>query len=88
MDVQTQLLLPVIYKGLEIAGALRIDMLLNGRVIVEIKACERLLSVHRAQLLTYLRLSGVRLGLLFNFNVKILRDGIARLTTLPRDEQS
>lgn len=68
------------YKGLVVRGAYRLDLLVANCVVVEIKAVERLLPVHRAQLLTYLRLSKVRVGLLLNFNVeRLARDGVERL---------
>jgi GxxExxY protein len=57
----------------------RLDILVNDSVIVEVKAVERTLTIHEAQLLTYLRLSGYRLGLLINFNVLLIKDGIRRM---------
>ena len=74
-----QCLLPVTYAGVTVADAYRIDLLVDGKVLVELKAVEALLPVHSAQLLTYLRLSGQRLGLLINFNVPRIKDGIKRL---------
>jgi GxxExxY protein len=73
-----QLDLPVQYKGLKLDCGYRIDLLVNDSVIVEIKAVPRLLPVHEAQLVTYLRLSGKRVGLLINFNVAALKNGIVR----------
>ena len=70
--------MPVAYKGLHIDCGCRLDVLVDGRVILELKAVEELRPIHEAQLLTYLRLSGVRVGLLINFNVPVLRDGIKR----------
>ena len=70
--------LPVRYKGLDLGDDLVLDILVDERLILELKAVERLEGVHKAQLLTYLRLSGVRLGLLINFNVRFLKDGIKR----------
>jgi GxxExxY protein len=67
------------YKGRWVAADLRIDLLVEHRVIIELKAVEKLLPVHEAQLLTYLRLSKVRFGLLINFNVPVLKDGLKRL---------
>jgi GxxExxY protein len=69
---------PVRYKGLDLGDNLVLDILVDGRLILELKAVERLEGVHEAQLLTYLRLSGIRLGLLINFNVRFLKDGIKR----------
>ena len=67
------------YRGLAIDCAYRADLVVEGRVLVELKAVERLLPIHEAQLLTYLKLSGLRVGLLLNFNVRSLRDGLRRL---------
>lgn len=79
LRVQSQLVLPVIYDGLQIDAGLRIDALVDGCVVIELKAVERMLPVHRAQVLTYLKLTGRRLGLLINFNVPLIRDGIRRI---------
>jgi GxxExxY protein len=73
-----QVELPVIYKGLETSGKYRIDLIVANEVVVELKAVERLLNVHEAQLLTYLKLTGKRVGLMINFNVSILYRGILR----------
>ncbi|HLW86886.1 MAG TPA: GxxExxY protein [Terriglobales bacterium] len=73
-----QVQLPVVYKGVETAGTYRIDLVVAGEVVVELKAVERLLSVHEAQLLTYLKLTGKRVGLMINFNVPVLHRGILR----------
>ena len=69
---------PVIYDGISIELGYRVDLLVENAVIVEIKAVENLLPVHEAQLLSYLKLSGIRVGLLINFNVPRLRQGIRR----------
>ncbi len=76
---RSQVALPIKYEGLVIDGGLRIDLLAADLVIVEIKAVEQILPVHRAQLLTYLKLAELRLGLLMNFNVAVIRDGIRRI---------
>ncbi len=73
-----QVELPVEYKGLMLSCGYRLDLLVEDLVIVELKAVERLLPIHDAQLLTYLRLSGKRVGLLINFNVELLKNGIVR----------
>jgi GxxExxY protein len=73
-----QVELPVVYKGLETGGKYRIDLIVADEVVVELKAVERLLSVHEAQLLSYLKLTGKRVGLVINFNVSILHRGILR----------
>ncbi len=73
-----QIELPVIYKGVETGGKYRIDLIVGDEVLVELKSVERVLAVHEAQLLTYLRLTGKRVGLLINFNVAVLHRGILR----------
>lgn len=70
--------LPVNYKGIELDAGYEIDIAYDKRVIVELKAVERVIPVHEAQLLTYMRLTGTRVGLLINFNVPVLKDGIYR----------
>ena len=77
--VERQKPLPVTYRGVRIDCGYRIDLLVADSVIVELKAVERLLPVHEAQLLTYLRLSGHHIGLLLNFNVPLMKDGIKRM---------
>ena len=76
---ERQKLLAIQYKGRRVAADLRIDMWVERQVVVELKAVERVLPVHEAQLLTYLRLSKTRLGLLINFNVPVLKDGLKRM---------
>jgi GxxExxY protein len=75
---RSQLELPVEYKGVRLDCRYRIDLLVDNRVLVELKSVERILSVHEAQLITYLRMSGIHVGLLINFNVPVLRQGIVR----------
>ena len=70
--------LPIVYDGIEIPIGYRVDLLVDKKVIVEIKSVETVLPVHEAQVVSYLRLSGLRVGLLLNFNVARLRDGIRR----------
>ena len=77
--VQRQVAMPVRYRGIRVESGFRMDMLVGDRVIVEIKALETLLPVHTAQVLTYLKLAHRRLGLLINFNVPLLKQGIRRL---------
>lgn len=76
---ETQVAVPLIYKNVHLEQSLRLDLLVEKRVIVEIKAVDAMNPVYDAQLLTYLRLSGVRLGFLINFNVPHLKDGIKRM---------
>jgi GxxExxY protein len=75
---ERQVLVEVTYKGKPI-GTNRIDLIVEGKVIVELKSCEALNPVHRAQLICYLKLKKLRVGLLVNFNVPILRDGVKRV---------
>jgi GxxExxY protein len=76
---QRQLILPVFYDGQRIDAGYRLDLLIEERVVIEVKATERLADVHRAQLRSYLRLGNYRLGYLLNFNVTRMKDGIHRL---------
>ena len=78
LNVQTQLPLPVVYDGLKLENGFRMDLLVEHKVIVELKSVEVLLEVHHMQLLTYLKLSGYKLGLLINFNVPYIKNGIFR----------
>ena len=79
IDVQIEKPLPVFYKGVQLDIGYRLDLLVANQVIVEVKAVERFEPVHRAQILTYLRLTRCQIGLLLNFNVPFLRDGIRRV---------
>lgn len=76
---QRQLTVPVLYKGVPVRDALRLDLLVEDRVVVEVKATEKKLEVYSAQVLTYLRLSNRKLGLVLNFGQALLRDGISRI---------
>lgn len=78
LQVAAEVPMDLEYKGLVIPASYRLDLLVGDRVVVEIKAVEKVTQVHQAQLITYLRLSGKRTGLLLNFNVSKLRDGITR----------
>ena len=71
--------IPVEYKGFRLDCGYRIDVLVADKLILEIKACEALQRIHQAQLLTYLKLTGLKVGLLINFNVPVLKDGIKRI---------
>ena len=75
--------MPVNYRDIKLDCGYRVDMFVENRVIVEIKAVEQLLGVHEAQVITYMRLANVPVGLLINFNVKLLRDGVRRLFPSP-----
>jgi GxxExxY protein len=76
---ERQLSLPVLYDGMTVDIGYRLDLLVAGRVVIEVKALKRILEVHRAQLLSYVRRGGFRLGYLINFNVVLLKTGIVRL---------
>ena len=76
---ERQLQLPVTYKGAKLDAGYRLDILVASRLVVEVKAVERIVAIHEAQLLTYLRMSGHRVGLILNFNHAVLKDGIRRL---------
>ncbi len=78
MEFDNQVELPVEYKGVKLNVGYRIDLLVMDQVVVEIKAVDKVLAVHEAQLMTYMKLSGKSLGLLLNFNVPALKDGITR----------
>jgi GxxExxY protein len=77
--VERQKPLPIKYKNIRLEDGLRIDMVVNGLVVIELKCVEKLQPVHEAQLFTYLKLSGIRTGLLINFYTKLLKDGIKRI---------
>ncbi|HUX07240.1 MAG TPA: GxxExxY protein [Acidobacteriota bacterium] len=79
LKVSAQVRVPINYDGLKIDAGYRIDLLVEDKVLVEIKAVERILPIHEAQLLSYLRLGGKKLGLLINFNVVQLKHGIKRI---------
>lgn len=75
---ERQVLIPVIYKGFNL-GEYRVDLLVENEIIVELKAAEKTLPLHEAQVLSYLKMTGKRLGLLINFNIPTVRDGIKRI---------
>jgi GxxExxY protein len=78
-EVAFEVPVPIVYEDVKLDAGYRLDLLVNGSVIVEIKAVEKIHPVHEAQLLTYLKLTGVRLGFLINFNTKLIKDGIKRM---------
>jgi GxxExxY protein len=79
MPIEIQKALAVNYKGVELDCGYRLDIVVPDKLIIELKACESLLPIHEAQLLTYLKLTGIQFGLLINFNVPLLKDGIKRI---------
>lgn len=79
LQVRRQMELPVLYKGKRLEGGYRVDLVVENLVIVEIKAVERLLPLFESQLLTYLKLSGMKLGLLINFNSSVVSNSVRRV---------
>jgi len=78
LEVQCQVRLPIVYKGKELKKEFIIDLLVENKIVIELKAVEDLMPVHEVQLVTYLKLSGMKLGYLINFNVSLLKFGIRR----------
>ena len=78
MRFERQVELPVTYKGVKLEAGYRLDVVVEGRVVIEVKSVEELLPIHEAQLLTYLKLSGIPVGLLMNFHVAVLKHGLKR----------
>jgi GxxExxY protein len=79
LDVKQQILLPVTYKGVQLDAGYRVDLLIENKVIVELKSVKEIENIHIAQLLTYLKLKRIKLGLLINFNEVVVKDGIKRV---------
>ena len=79
LSLERQKSLAVQYKGVKLDCGYRLDVVIEKAVILELKSCENIEPIHKAQLLTYLRLSGLSLGLILNFNVKVMKDGIVRV---------
>ena len=79
LKVERQVTLPVMYDNTRLDAGLRLDLVVDNRVVVEIKAVENLLPVHKAQVITYLKLTGYRLGFPVNFNTVLIKDGIQRI---------
>jgi len=79
MNYERQKDLPVEYKGVKLNCGYRLDIVIAGKLILELKACDFLEPIHEAQLLTYLKLTGLKIGLLINFNVPVLKMGIRRI---------
>jgi GxxExxY protein len=71
--------LPLVFKGEKLDCGYQLDIVVENTIILELKSCEKIKPIHKAQLLTYLKLSGLKLGLLLNFNVPVMRDGIVRM---------
>ena len=79
MAIERQKLLPVTYRGVHVDCGYRLDLLVDKTVVVELKAVDSVMPIHKAHLLSYLKLSGCKVGLLINFNVRLLKDGIDRI---------
>jgi len=79
IPVETQVKIPVVYDGVKLETDLRIDLIVDKRLLVEVKAVDEMNRVFKAQVLTYLKLTGLRLGLLINFNVPLIKNGIERV---------
>jgi len=79
VTLASQLALPVMYDGVKLDAGYRIDLLVDDKVVVELKSVDKLTSLHQAQIMSYLKLSGKRVGLLINFNTEHLKDGIKRV---------
>ena len=76
---ESQVKLPMLYKGEQVGDSLRLGLIVQGKVVVELKAVKALEAIHEAQLLTYMKLTGCGVGLLINFNVSVLKQGIKRM---------
>jgi GxxExxY protein len=79
LSLERQKPLPVQYKGINLDCSYRLDVVVENAIILELKSCEKIEPIHKAQLLTYLKLCGFKLGLLLNFNVILMREGIVRI---------
>ncbi len=78
LDVKEELILPINYKGVVIDGSFRLDLLVENSLVIELKSVERILPIHHAQIISYLKMSNKSTGLLINFNVPVLKQGIKR----------
>jgi GxxExxY protein len=79
LEFQRQVQLPIVYKSVRLDCGYRMDVVVEQQVILELKTVDRLMPIHEAQMLTYLKLSGLRIGLLLNFNSAVLKDGMRRM---------
>ncbi len=79
LKIRREVEVPVVYEDVRIDVGYRLDLIVNDCVIIELKAIEKLLPIHEAQLLTYLKLTNIRLGFLINYNTKLIKDGIKRM---------
>ena len=83
ISVKKEFMLPIKYDGIELESGLRIDLLAENKLVIELKSVDEINDVHMAQTLTYLKLSGCKLGLIINFNVALLKQGIKRIINTP-----
>lgn len=88
INCQRQVAVPLTYKGGVIEVGFRADVLLEGKLLIELKAVEQLLPIHKAQLITYLKLTGLPLGLLINFNEVLVKDGIRRILNFHKNQNA
>jgi GxxExxY protein len=79
LRVERQKALPIVYDDVKLDAGYRIDLLVNSQIILELKSVDEIAPIHRAQLMTYLKLSGLKLGLLLNFNVQDMKNGVNRI---------
>ena len=79
LEPRRQVAVPIVYDGMTLDGEFRIDLLVNGVIVVEVKSVDILLPVHQSQIITYLKLSGCRMGFLLNFNVPLFKNGVRRI---------
>ena len=86
LHVEHQVRLPIVYKGIELPAAYRVDFIVEKCLVVEVKCVEKLVPVHLAQVMSYLKMSGLKLGLLLNFNVPHLKMGIKRVINGPQSD--
>ena len=84
-SIERQKPLAINYKGIKLDCGYRLDIVVENTIILELKACEKIEPIHKAQLLTYLKLSGLNLGLILNFNVPVMRDGIVRIVNVLKE---
>ena len=79
ISFETQAPVPLVYEGVNIEAGLRLDLLVEKSIVLELKSVDKLLPIHQSQLLTYLKLTNFRLGLLINFNVNMFKEGVKRI---------
>ncbi len=79
LNFTRQEIIPIKYKGITLENSFKADIIVENEIIIELKAVEKILPIHQAQLLTYMKLSGIKLGLIMNFNTVLLKDGIKRM---------